>query len=131
MLSRSCPFTLYVSSTVQSLSLLTLSKAFSWSMKTRFSSRLYSIALSLSCRRAKMTFVHPLPFLKPICTSLSSDSTLYLFRCSRIFAKILPVWLRSDIPMYVPQSFLLPFFQIGTTTARCQSSWTFLSFQAF
>ena len=37
MLSRSCPFMLYVSRTLQSLSLLTLSKAFSWSTKTRFS----------------------------------------------------------------------------------------------
>ena len=39
---------------------------------------------------------------------------------------------RSDVPLYVPQSFLLPFFvQIGTTVACCQSSGTFLSFQAF
>ena len=42
------------------------------------------------------------------------------------------MWLRSHIPLYVPQSFLLPFFfQIGTSTARCQSSGTFLFFQAF
>ena len=80
MLSRSYPFTLYVSSTLPSLSLLTLSKAFSWSTKTRFSSRLNSIAFSLSCRSAKMTYLHPLPFLKPICTSLSSGFTVYLVR---------------------------------------------------
>ena len=98
MLSRSCSFTLYVSSTLQSVSLLTLSKAFSWSTKARFSSRLYSIAFSLSCHGAKMASVHPLPFLKPICTSLSNGFTLYLVRCSRIFAYNFPVWLRRDIP---------------------------------
>ena len=51
MLSRSCLFTLYVFSTLQSLSLLTLSKTFSWSTKTRFSSRLCSIAFLLSLTR--------------------------------------------------------------------------------
>ena len=109
MLSRSCFFTLYVSNTLKSVSLLSLSKAFSWSTKTRFSSRLYSIELSISCCRAKITSVHLLPFLKPICTSLSSGSTLYQGHCSRIFAYIVLVWLRSDIPLYAPLSLLLPF----------------------
>ena len=75
----------------------------------------------------KIASVHPLPFLKPICASLSRGSTLYRVRCLKIFANILPVWLRRDLPRYVLQSFLLPFFfQIDTTTAHCQSSGTFL-----
>ena len=93
---------------------------------------MYSIIVWLSCLRAMIASVHPLPFLKPIGTSLSRGSTLYRVRYSRIFAYILPVWLRRDIPRHVLQSFLLPFFfQTGAMTARCQSSGTFLSVHAF
>ena len=35
------------------------------------------------------------------------------------------------MPLYIPQSLLLLFFHIGTMTARCQSSGTFLSIHAF
>ena len=104
------PLTLYSSNTFHSLFLFTLSKAFSWSTNTMVSSSLYSTVFLLSCLRAKIASVHHLPFLKPICASLSRGSTLYRVRCSRIFAYILPVWLRRDIPRYVLQSFLLPFF---------------------
>ena len=46
-----------------------------------FSFLLYSV-FSLSCLRAKIASVHPLPFLKPICASLSRGSTLYRVCCS-------------------------------------------------
>ena len=87
---------------------------------------------SLSCLKAKITCVQPLPFLKPICASLRNGSTLYLDRCSRTLAYILPTWLSRERPLYIPQSLLPPFFfHIGTLTARCQSSGTFLSVHTF
>ena len=105
-LSRNCPFTLYVSNTLQSVSLLTLSKAFSWSTKTRFSSRLYSIAFSLCFRKTKMASVHPLTFLKPISASLSSGPILYLLCCSRILAEIFSDWYKY-CPLLVFRDFSL------------------------
>ena len=70
MLSRSWPCTLYISRVCHSLSLFTLSNAFSWSTKTMFSSLSHSVTFSLSCPKAKIASVQPLPFLKPICASL-------------------------------------------------------------
>ena len=85
-----------------------------------------------SCVKVKIASVQPLPFLKPICASLKNGSTLYLARCSRTLAYSLPLWLSREMPLYIPQSLLLPFFfHIGTMTARCHSSGTFLSFHAF
>ena len=97
-----------------------------------FSSLLRSVTFSLSCLKAKVASVQPLPFLKPICASLRNGSTLCLARCSQTFAYILPTWLSREMFLYIPQSLLLPFFfHISTMTARCQSSGTFLSFHAF
>ena len=78
----------------------------------------------LSCFKAKIASVQLLSFLKPICAWLRNSSTLHLARCSRTLADILP--------LYIPQSPLLPFlFHIGAMTARCQSSGAFLSIHAF
>ena len=86
----------------------------------------------LFCLKAKIASVQPLPFLKPICAWLRNGSTLSLARFSRTLAYILPMWLSREMPLYIPQSLLLPFFFcIGTMTARCQSSGTFLSIHAF
>ena len=90
------------------------------------------VQLLLLCLKAKIVSVQPVPFLKPICAWLRNGSTLYLVRCSRTLAHILPTWLSREMPLYIPQSLLLPFFfHIGTMTARCQSSGTFLSIHAF
>ena len=66
-LSKSWPWMLYDSSVCHSLSLFTLSKAFSWSTNTMFSSLSCSSTFSLSCLKAKIASVQPLPCLKPIC----------------------------------------------------------------
>ena len=49
MLSKSWPWLLYSFSICYSLSLFTLSNAFSWSTNTMFSSLLCSMTFSLSC----------------------------------------------------------------------------------
>ena len=99
---------------------------------TMFSSLSCSITFSLSCLKAKIASVQPLLSPKPICASLMNGSTLYLALLFQDLAYILPTWLSREMQLYIPLSLLLPFFfHIGTMTARCQSSGTFLSVPCF
>ena len=109
-LSRSWPCTPYSSRTVHSWALLTRSNAFSWSMKMQCRSWLNSIDRSHSWRSANTASVQPLFFLNPNWASLSWSSAIGRIRFSRIFAYNFPVWLSREIPLYFPQSLLLPSF---------------------
>ena len=120
MLSKSWPWMLYSSSVCHSLSLFTLSHAFSWSTNTMLSSLLCLNTFPLSCLKVKIASVQPLPFLKPICAWLRNGSTLYLARCSRTLPYILAEWLSREMPLCFPESLLLPFFfHTSTMNARC------------
>lgn len=80
----------------QSLILLIPSKAFYWSMNLVPRSWLCPMALSDSCRSAKMACVHPLPFRKPNWALLSRCSALAFVRCSNTFTYIFPTYLSSE-----------------------------------
>ena len=82
--------------------------------------------------RRKLRLCSSFHFWHPSVPPLGNVSTLYLVRCSRTLAYILPMWFRREMPLYISQSLLLPFFfHIGAMAARCQSSEAFLSFHAF
>lgn len=81
--------------------------SFSWLTNSIFSSLSYFFALSLTF--LMLNHIQLEPLLKPNCKLLNSGSTVCLIHWFSIFVKILPVWLNSEIPQYVPHPLFVAF----------------------
>ena len=97
------------------ISLGTVSKAFSRSTNPRAILPCTSSLFSTICLRAYIPSAVPLPFMNPCCSSPKSHSTLILILASKTLSNSFSTWLSSVMPLYFPWSCTSPFlFHIGT-----------------
>ena len=97
------------------ISLVTLSKAFSRSTNPRAILPCTSSLFSTICLRTYIPSAVPLPFMNPCCSSPKSHSILLLILASKTLSKCFSTWLSSVMPLYFPGSCTSPFlFHIGT-----------------
>ena len=99
-----------------------LSNAFSKSTKLMNSSLCHSMHCSIMFLSVKIWSIHPLPCLKPACSSLSLPSTALLMRLITILARTLLGIDSSVIPRQLLQSLNVPFLGILIITPSFQSS---------
>ena len=98
------------------ISLGTVSRAFSKSTNPRAILPCTSSLFSTICLRTYIPSAVPLPFLNPCCSSPKSPSTLLLILASKPLSSSFSTWLSSVMPLYFPGSCTSPvLFHIGTT----------------
>ena len=99
-----------------------LSKAFSKSTWFIYNCLGRSVHCSMMLRWVKIWSIHPRPFLKPACSSVSCWSTASEIRLMMSLARILLGTDRRVNPLHLLQLLRAPFFGIFTMTASVQPS---------